>query len=145
MDIKKINFNHAKEIWGEELNKSLCYPVNTASSVALGTFVGFLPFYGYQTILVLLLTHILKLNKVLAMISSFVNFGPVLLFTIFGSLKVGFLLTGSESSLNFNHFDPGIISSCLLSYILGGIIFALLLCCLSFAATWVFISIKNSN
>ncbi len=60
-----------------------------AKSVSLGVFIGVLPIWGLQSFSSLLLAHLLKLNKVLVLAGSYINFTPALPLIILGSLKTG--------------------------------------------------------
>ncbi|MBC7606013.1 MAG: DUF2062 domain-containing protein [Burkholderiales bacterium] len=60
-----------------------------ASAIALGVFVGISPFWGFQTVLVLFLAVIFKLNKVISFAFSNVSFPPFIPFIIYASLKIG--------------------------------------------------------
>ncbi|WP_395047323.1 DUF2062 domain-containing protein [Flavobacterium sp.] len=65
-------------------------------SIALGTFIGIAPFWGFQTIIVLFLAVFFKLNKLIAFAFSNVSFPVFIPFIIYGSLKMGsyFVKTG---------------------------------------------------
>jgi len=67
-----------------------------ALSIALGTFIGISPFWGFQTALVIFLALILKLNKVIAFAFSNVSLAIFIPFIIYGSFQVGAFLLGEE-------------------------------------------------
>lgn len=56
--IKRFLIENVLESNDSKLKKSL--------SIALGVFIGIAPFWGFQTLLVLFLAYILKLNKVIS-------------------------------------------------------------------------------
>jgi uncharacterized protein (DUF2062 family) len=53
---------------------------NKAFSIALGVFMGLSPFWGFQTLLVISLAVLFKLNKVLAFVASNVSLPPFIPF-----------------------------------------------------------------
>lgn len=73
-----------------------------AASIALGVFVGISPFWGFQTLIVLGLAVVLRLNKLISFAFSNVSFPPFIPFIIYGSLKVGSYFTASDAVLSFD-------------------------------------------
>jgi glycosyltransferase involved in cell wall biosynthesis len=71
-------------------------------SIALGTFIGIAPFWGFQTIIVLFLAVLFRLNKVISFAFSNVSFPIFIPFIIYGSLKMGsyFVRTGKPLLLD---------------------------------------------
>lgn len=92
--IKKFLLENILHNEDSNLKKSL--------SIALGTFIGIAPFWGFQTIIVLFLAIFLKLNKVIAFAFSNVSFPVFIPFIIYGSLKMGsyFVRTGKPLLLD---------------------------------------------
>lgn len=78
-----------------------------ALSIALGVFIGISPFWGFQTVLVLFLATLLRLNKAIAFAFSNVSIPPMIPPIIFASLWAGALFydTGAplllDSSVTF--------------------------------------------
>jgi uncharacterized protein (DUF2062 family) len=68
-------------------------------SIALGTFIGISPFWGFQTIIVLFLAVLFKLNKVIAFTFSNISFPVFIPFVIYGSLKIGSYFVRTEKPL----------------------------------------------
>lgn len=73
----------------------------------LGIFVGFIPVYGFQTILVLLLTLLIpKCNRISALASSNLFIPPLIPFTVGLDYIVGsFLLTGQLTFVSIQSFE----------------------------------------
>lgn len=71
-----------------------------ALSIALGTFIGISPFWGFQTALVIFLSVVLKLNKVIAFTFSNVSLAIFIPFIIYGSFQVGAFILGTEPVIN---------------------------------------------
>lgn len=101
--------------------------VKKSLSIALGVFVGIAPFWGFQTVLVLGLATLLKLNKVIAFTFSNVSIPPFIPFIIYGSLKLGQLVMGGESIL-FAQVDADFsVAAHLMQYVVGSFILASLM------------------
>lgn len=75
-----------------------------ATSIALGVFVGISPFWGFQTVIVIALAVLFKLNKAIAFAFSNISFPPLIPFVIYGSLKIGsyFITTNKPVLFNMN-------------------------------------------
>jgi glycosyltransferase involved in cell wall biosynthesis len=96
-----------------------------ALSIALGVFIGISPFWGFQTLLVLVLAVVLRLNKVIAFAFSNVSFPPFIPFIIYGSLKVGSYFVPSNSNLLFDKsITLAAIQNHLQQYLIGSFVLA---------------------
>ncbi|MEX0997078.1 MAG: DUF2062 domain-containing protein [Flavobacteriaceae bacterium] len=96
-------------------------------SIALGIFIGIIPIWGFQTVSVLFLAVILKLNKALAFAASNISIPPLIPVILFLSLKIGALFIPGEvtlSALKEAPFDT--IEASLTQYIIGSFILATL-------------------
>ncbi|WP_141226168.1 DUF2062 domain-containing protein [Flavobacterium fluvii] len=71
-------------------------------SIALGVFIGISPFWGLQTVIVLALAVLFKLNKVISFTFSNISFPPLIPFIIYGSLKIGSNFIQSSKPLLFD-------------------------------------------
>jgi glycosyltransferase involved in cell wall biosynthesis len=124
LSIKKKSF---KQFILENILQSKDSNIKKSLSIALGVFIGISPFWGFQTVLVLVLSSILKLNKVISFAFSNISFPPLIPFVIYGSLKMGSLFIHSDKSLLFNtSLTFSDIQSNLNQYIVGSFILALL-------------------
>ena len=94
-------------------------------SVALGIFIGILPFWGFQTVIVIFLAILLKLNKVIAFVFSNISLPPFIPFIIYASSKIGQFALGIDYNYSMeeiiNNFE---IYKHLKSYIIGSFLFA---------------------
>lgn len=88
-----------KKFFLEDILESKDSDFKKASAIALGIFIGFSPFWGFQTILLFTFAAIFRLNKVIAYLTSNVSFPPFIPFIIYASLKVGSLFVSSDAPL----------------------------------------------
>jgi len=70
-----------------------------ALSIALGVFIGISPFWGFQTVIVLFLAVLFKLNKAISFAFSNISFPPLIPFVIYGSLKIGSFFVSNQTPL----------------------------------------------
>ena len=104
-------------------------------SISLGVFIGIAPLWGFQTVVVIFLAVVFRLNKVLAFTFSNISFPPLIPFIIYGSLKIGNYFIPAEkplvldSSISFLGIKHNIFQYLLGSFILAtimSIVFGLL-------------------
>ncbi|HEY0091373.1 MAG TPA: DUF2062 domain-containing protein [Flavobacterium sp.] len=96
-----------------------------ACSIALGVFVGVAPIWGVQTIVVLFLAALFRLNKVIAFTFSNVSLPPFVPFIIYSSLIIGswFFPNAPEVSMH-RLFDLAEIKNNIWQYLVGSLILA---------------------
>lgn len=99
-------------------------PSKKAFSMALGVFIGIAPFWGLQTVLVLFLAYVLRLNKLIAFAFSNISIPPMIPLIIFASLKIGSLFIRSNNDVNAEASTFDAIQQNLLQYITGSFILA---------------------
>jgi glycosyltransferase involved in cell wall biosynthesis len=98
----KLKKKGLKKFFLENVLESNDSNARKAFSIALGVFIGICPFWGFQTILVLSLAVLLKLNKAIAFTFSNISFPPFIPFVIYGSLKIGSYFITSDKPLILN-------------------------------------------
>jgi len=122
---RKLKKKGLKKFFLENILESNDSNARKAFSIALGVFIGISPFWGFQTILVLFLAVLLKLNKAIAFAFSNISFPPLIPFVIYGSLKVGSFFVTSDKSLILNtDMTFADIQKNIAQYIVGSFILA---------------------
>ncbi|MCE3074871.1 DUF2062 domain-containing protein [Chryseobacterium gwangjuense] len=114
-----------------------------AFSVALGVFIGFSPFWGFQTLLVISLAVLFKLNKVLAFVASNVSLPPFIPFVIAASLFLGAPFVSGDSNVFSQDLNFDLVKNNLLQYVIGSMILASTTSLLSGIATFLFLNKVN--
>lgn len=114
-----------------------------AFSIALGVFVGFLPFAGYHTLLVISLSVLFKLNKVLSFIASNVSLPPFVPFIIAASLFLGAPFVNGNSDIFSQELNFDLVKNNLLQYVIGSMILASSASVISGIATFLFLNKVN--
>lgn len=112
----------------EDLLRSDDSPAKKASSVSLGVLIGLSPFWGLQTVIVLFLAVVLRLNKLIAFAFSNVSIPPLIPFIIYASIEIGSFLVGSAAESTFKWREIGtyqpFIQQHLTEYLLGSMVLA---------------------
>jgi glycosyltransferase involved in cell wall biosynthesis len=98
-----------------------------ALSIALGVFIGISPLWGFQTILVLTLAIVLRLNKAISFGFSNISFPLFIPFIVYGSLKTGSYFVHSNSPILFDKsIRSNAIQNNIQQYLVGSFVFATL-------------------
>ena len=122
-----LNKKGVRKFFMENVLESNDSNARKAASIALGVFVGISPFWGFQTILVLSLAVMLKLNKAISFAFSNISFPLLIPLIIYGSLKIGGYFVHNETpllldrSVNFSNIQSNIYQYLIGSFILATI------------------------
>jgi hypothetical protein len=74
-------------------------PWRTALALALGVFISFTPFWGFQTLLALLVATVSGLNRAVTVLGTWLNLPWFAPFVYAGAVKLGALLLPDLSGL----------------------------------------------
>lgn len=77
-------------------------PAKVAYALGFGVFMGIVPIWGFQMLVAIFLSHLLKLNKILVLVASNISLPPMIPFIIYFSYKTGGWLLGGEQNLASN-------------------------------------------
>ncbi len=94
---RSFNQKGFKRFFLEDLLHSEDSNLKKSLSVALGVLIGLSPLWGFQTIVVLFLAFVLRLNKLIAFAFSNISLPPLIPFIIYGSLKIGSYILGKPN------------------------------------------------
>lgn len=111
-----------------------------AFSIALGVFVGFSPFWGFHTLIVISLSVLFKLNKVLAFFASNVSLPPFIPFIIAASLFLGSPFVHGDSNIFSQELNFDLVKNNLLQYVIGSFILATSTSAILGVATFLFLN-----
>lgn len=114
-----------------------------AFSIALGVFIGFSPFWGFHTLLVISLSVLFKLNKVLAFVASNVSLPPFIPFIIAASLFLGSPFVHGDSNIMSSELNFELVKNNLLQYVIGSTILATTMSAISGIVSFLFLNKLN--
>lgn len=123
--IKNFQKKSFKNFLKEDVLESDGSNRNKALSIALGTFVGLSPFWGFHTLITITLAVILKLNKVLAFAFSNISIPPFIPFIIGISLAIGSFFVGGETNFFKQDLTLDLVKNHLFQYLIGTFILAI--------------------
>jgi glycosyltransferase involved in cell wall biosynthesis len=113
-----------------------------STSIGFGVFMGVVPIWGFQMLVATLLSYIFRLNKIIVLIFSNISIPPLIPFILFGSYYAGHLIIGGEKLIFSSEIDLENVQSVLKQYLIGSVIFALLLGFIFFIFSYFFMSLS---
>lgn len=138
--IRSIRQKNLKTFFIENVLESGDTPARKAMSIALGVFVGIVPAWGFQTLLVFFLAYILKLNKLIAFAFSNISIPPMIPFIILASLKTGSFFVPETHPVHNNTFSIANIQENLAQYLVGSFVLAVVLSFIFGATSYIMLS-----
>ncbi len=137
---RRLKKKGVKRFFIEDLLGSYDTPRKKALSIALGVFIGVSPFWGFQSVLVIFLAIVFKLNKTIAFAFSNISLPPVIPFIIYGSLKMGQFILGESVSYSIVELTENFeVYKHLKTYIVGSFCLAMLLATLFGLFSYLFL------
>lgn len=118
-----------------------------ALSVGWGLFIGVSPIWGYQLLIGIPLAHFFKLNKTIAFLAANISLPPMIPFIIYGSLKMGELVTGTKVDIlsrSIHTFTLDDISQSLWIYVIGSVALGISLAMLGGGISYLIIKASRS-
>ena len=101
-----------------------------ACSMGWGVFCGIIPLWGYQMIFAFATAHLMRLNKIVAVVFSNVSIPPMIPLILFGSLWTGARLLGEEIAFSLSEVDFALLANFMKQYLLGSVVLAAVAGCM---------------
>ena len=137
-----------KRFFVEDLLHSDDPPLKKSLSVALGVLIGVSPFWGFQTVIVLFLAWVFRLNKLIAFAFSNVSIPPLIPFVVYACLETGTFVLGQSSattSFDWHRLDTyrPFIQQHLMEYLVGSLVFGIVAATLAAILTYLLLNIRT--
>ena len=134
------NFINKHILLTDETNISL------ALAVAFGVFMGIVPIWGLQLITAIALAHIFKLSKFIVIVAANISIPPVIPFILFASYITGGIIMKTGNNIRFSgDLTVRSFENNLLQYILGSIVFAVIMGIVTGIASFIIVSILRNK
>lgn len=144
--IKKLTKHNIKKFINDYIIHSPYSNQKISRSLGLGVFCGIIPIWGYQMITAGFLSHFLKLSKGLTIIASNISIPPMIPIILFASYFTGGLVLGNPlHDLNIDTITFEFVKESLLQYIVGSLIFATVAGLLTWAVSYLLLTIFRKN
>lgn len=132
---KSLSIKNIKCFFNKYVFNSTDSNVKMSASIALGVFCGIIPIWGYQLVFAGVSAHLLKLNKVVAMISSNISIPPMIPFILYGSLVLGGIFFDNPLWIDIHQVSFQTVAEALLQYVVGSVMLAIIAFLVVFLST----------
>lgn len=98
--------------------------VRVAAAMGWGVFCGIIPIWGYQMVFAGVSAHVMRLNKVIAIIFSNVSVPPMIPLILYGSMVTGAWLLGVDNAFEMGKVSFETVGVALGQYVAGSVALA---------------------
>ncbi|MGM9795062.1 MAG: DUF2062 domain-containing protein [Candidatus Aphodosoma sp.] len=142
---KSLSIKNIKYFFNKYVFNSTDSNVKMSASIALGVFCGIIPVWGYQLVFAGVSAHLLKLNKVVAMISSNISIPPMIPFILYGSLVLGGVFFDNPLWIDIHQVSFQTVAGALLQYVIGSVMLAIIAFLVVFLSTLCIFSFTRNK
>lgn len=97
-----------------------------AASMGWGVFCGIIPVWGYQMVFAGVTAHLLKLNKLIAVVFSNVSIAPMIPFILYASMVIGAYILDMRNIFSLHTVSLDNVGLSLGQYVVGSVVFAII-------------------
>lgn len=123
--LRMLTISNIKNFFDKNVIHSSDSNVRMAAAMGWGIFCGILPIWGYQMIFAGFSAHLMKLNKVIAVVFSNISVPPLIPFILYGSMVIGAWVLNIENAFSLNTVTLDTVWMGLWQYLLGSVILAI--------------------
>lgn len=143
--LKALTFSNIRKFIDENVIHSEESNLKMSLAMGWGIFCGIIPIWGYQMIFAGLTAHLMKLNKLIAVVFSNISIPPMIPFILYGSMVSGALLLDIENSFGFDDFSLENVGVALGQYVVGSIALAAVSGLTVFLVSYFIMSVCKRN
>lgn len=121
---RKLTWKNCKRLFSTHVVHSPESNQRITAAIMLGILMGILPVWGYQMLITLFLAHLLRLNKVIAIVAANISIPPMIPFLLYGSYATGCKILGKPVNFHLNELSFENVKSVIAQYLVGSVIFA---------------------
>ncbi|MGZ4057287.1 MAG: DUF2062 domain-containing protein [Bacteroidia bacterium] len=158
--LKSLNAKNIKAVIKKNFIDTNESAIRKSMGVAFGVFMGIIPIWGFQFVSALIFAHFLKLNKAIVGLAAQISVPPMIPFLLYASLRTGQLVLGKSMSetvstehltldatkqLLHEYFFSGKVLEHLYEYLLGSMIFAVVMAIILGFITYIILKITGKE
>ena len=147
--LEKLKNFSFKKIFNEIFLANSDSPNKVASALSLGVFIAVIPIYGFQSLAAVSLSHLLKLNKAIVFTATNISWPPMVFGLIYASYQTGyFIFNGNFNAklgMSTELVDMNSLGENLYEFVIGSIIFGLMLSAFVWATTHIILIAVKKN
>ncbi len=141
MLLKSFFSKSPKQIWNDYFLIPNESPARKASAVALGLFFGIIPIWGFQTVTIVALSLLFRLNKPLTVLANQISLPPLIPFVVYCSIGFASLSATGKWEVNLPaEFNFQTVMENVKNYVWGSFLFASFMASAGWLITFAVIS-----
>lgn len=122
--VRSMSWSNVKRMTRKYLTQTGESNLRISMAIGLGVFWGIVPVWGYQMILAGVTAYLLKLNKVVAVLSSNISIPPMIPLILYGSYVAGGLVLDRPVTLRLSEVTLETVGGGVLQYVTGSFVLA---------------------
>ena len=134
--IHLLTWENIKTFFSKHVFHSKESNIRMAASMGWGIFCGIMPLWGYQMVFAALMAHLMKLNKIVALVFSNISIPPMIPFILYGSVWMGAHILGESVAITFTDISLEKVSQSLVQYLVGSFSLAFVLGIITMLIGW---------
>ena len=127
--LRQMSWANVRRFVRDYITRSSDSNLRLSLSIAWGVLWGIVPVWGYQMVVAVATAHLLRLNKVVALVSSNISIPPMIPFILYGSYVTGGVVLGRPLTLRLSEMSLERLGGDLLQYVVGGCVFGIVCAC----------------
>ncbi len=135
--LRWLTFSNLKTFINTQIIHSPESNLRMAAAMGWGIFCGIIPLWGYQMIFAAASAHVLRLNKVVALVFSNISIPPMIPFLLYGSMVMGAYLLHIDNAFSLDNISMESIGLAVGQYLAGSVCLAALLGAVVFLLSWL--------
>lgn len=139
--IRSLTWKNIKDFFSRNVFNSEESNLRMAASMGWGIFCGIIPLWGYQMVIAALTAHLMKLNKIVAIVFSNISVPPMIPFILYGSVWVGSLILQEPIAITFKDISIDNVGQSLIQYLVGSVSLAVAMGLLTTVTGWLIMSL----
>jgi glycosyltransferase involved in cell wall biosynthesis len=144
--IKSLTWQNIKAFLNKHLFETGESNLQLAKEIGFGFFMGLFPIWGYQMLVAVFLSHLMKLNKVVVLLAANISLPPIIPFIIYGSYHFGGLVITNDIPLDFSkELTFAAVSEHILQYLVGAVMLSLTAGIVGGLLSWLLLTIFRKN
>lgn len=139
--VRSINKENIHQFVTNNITHSKESNLKITLAAMLGIFMGIAPIWGYQMIAAGISAHFLRLNKMVAVLTSNISVPPMIPFILFGSYLTGGWILDLPVKLSLDTISFDMLKASFIQYLLGSIVFGVICSLIGGMLTFIVLSI----
>ena len=143
--VRSLKPSTVKKFFYQNVIKSKESNLRMAAAMGWGVFCAIIPIWGYQMVFAGVSAHVMRLNKVVAIVFSQVSIPPLIPFIIYASVVLGEWMLKLDTVKYVDNLYMEYVGKSLGQYVIGSFLLGAIACVATFLLSFIIMSICRRN